>query len=300
MKTNRRFRFAQATLVVMLLACAEEPGPEPAAQPLACSAPEITGRLPSALSEASGLAASAAHPGVLWVVTDGGAPILNAIDSTGNIRSRILVRGAAKRDWESLAIAKCGQQACLYIGDIGDNLRSRSAIAIYRVIEPGPTDSATARADRFVFRYPDGPHDAEAIFVLPSEQLFVITKGRSEPISVYRAPGPLSSDSIGTLQLVQPLSASFVQLPDMVTGAGATLDGRWVVLRTYSGVQLYRFADGSLQPELPGHGVDLQALREFQGEGVDLRADGTIVLLSEKGLSDANAPVSRVRCNLTS
>lgn len=299
MKTDRRFRFAQAMLVVTLLACAEEPVPEPAPQTLACSPPEITGRLPSALSEASGLAASAAHPGVLWVVTDGGAPILNAVDSTGNVRSRILVRGAAKRDWESLAIAKCGQQDCLYIGDIGDNLRSRSAIAIYRVIEPSPTDSTTARADRFVFRYPDGPHDAEAIFVLPSEQLFVITKGRSEPISVYRAPG-LLSDSIVALQLVQPLSASFVQLPDMVTGAGATLDGRWVVLRTYSGVQLYRFADGSLQPELPGRGLDLQALREFQGEGVDLRADGTIVLLSEKGLGDADAPVSRVRCNLTS
>src|SRR5688572_3102910 len=208
MKMNSRFRFAQATLAFSLLACAEDPVPEPPTKQPVCSAPEITGRLPSTLSEASGLAASAAHAGVLWVVTDGGAPILNAIDSTGNIRSRILVRGAAKRDWESLAIAKCGQQDCLYIGDIGDNLRSRSAIAIYRVIEPSPTDSTTARADRFVFRYPDGPHDAEAIFVLPNEQLFVITKGRSEPISVYRAPGPLSSDSIVALQLVQPLSAS--------------------------------------------------------------------------------------------
>ena len=300
MKMNSRHRFAQATLVLSLLACAEEPRPEPVAQQPVCSAPEITGRLPSALFEASGLAASASHPGVLWVVTDGGAPILNAIDSTGNIRSRIRVRGATKRDWESLAIARCGQRDCLYIGDIGDNMRERSAIAIYRLIEPSPTDSTTAPADRFVFRYPDGPHDAEAIFVLPGEQLFVITKGRSEPISVYRAPGPLSNDSIVALELVQPLSASFVQLPDMVTGAGATSDGRWVVLRTYSGVQLYRFEAGSLQPVLPGNGVDLQALGEFQGEGVDLRADGTIVLLSEKGLGDGNAPVSRVRCDLTS
>src|SRR5688572_15092083 len=134
MKTNHRFRLTQAAMIITLLACAEQPGPEPAAQQLECEAPEITGRLPSTLAEASGLAVSTAHPGVLWVVTDGGAPILNAIDSAGSIRSRITVSGAAKRDWESLAIAQCDGQTCLYIGDIGDNLRSRNAIAIYRVI----------------------------------------------------------------------------------------------------------------------------------------------------------------------
>ena len=57
---------------------------------------------------------------------------------------------------------------------------------------------------------------------------------------------------------------------------------------------------GHERERVGGRGVDLQGLSEFQGEGVDLRADGTIVLLSEKGLGDSNAPVSRVRCNLTS
>jgi hypothetical protein len=286
--------------LLALVGCAEEPRPEPEPPRIACGAPEVTGRLPAELREASGIASSAVHPGVIWVVVDGGEPVLNAIDSTGSILARIEVAGAGNTDWESLAIAPCGPRSCLYIGDIGDNLRVRESIRIYRVVEPGLTDRTTAPADRFEFRYPDGAHDAEAVFVLRDELAYVITKGRSEPISVYRAPAPLTADSVTTLRLVQPLSASFVQLPDMITGAGATADGQWVVLRTYSSVQLYRMVDGSMQPQLPGRGIVLEALGESQGEGADLRTDGTILLLSEKGLGDGPAPLSRVRCSLTS
>ncbi|MEX2281057.1 MAG: hypothetical protein WEE89_01065 [Gemmatimonadota bacterium] len=300
METGKRFRILHAAVLLSLMACAEKPRPGTEPPGIACGPPEITGRLPSELREASGIASSALHPGVIWVVVDGGGPVLTAIDSTGRIIARIEVAGAGNTDWESLAVAPCGQQSCLYIGDIGDNLRARESIRIYRVAEPGLADRTTAPADRFAFRYPDGAHDAEAVFILPDELPYVITKGRSEPISVYRAPAPLTSDSVTTLRLVQPLSASFVQLPDMITGAGATADGQWVVLRTYASVQLYRMVEGSMQPQLPGRGIELEALKESQGEGADLRADGTILLLSEKGLGDGPAPLSRVRCSLTS
>ncbi len=290
----------RAATLLALIGCSRETEPDPEPPRVVCAAPVVTGRLDAALREASGIAGSRLNPAVIWLVTDGGAPSLVAVDSTGRVLASIDVAGATKLDWESLAIARCAQRFCLYIGDTGDNLRSRSSIRIYRVVEPGLADPITMQADRFEFRYPDGPHDAEAIFILPDEQLYVVTKGRSEPISVYRSPGPLATDSITTLRLVQPLSASFVQLPDMVTGAGATPDGQWVVLRTYSSVQLYRMIGESLQPQLPGQGIGLEVLREFQGEGADLRSDGTILLLSEKGLDEGKAPLSQLRCKLTS
>jgi hypothetical protein len=292
-------RLFACAVSLVLLSCSPEPEPEPAPSGPTCEAPVVTGRLPRELREASGIAPGSDASGIAWVLTDGGAPTLFALDSTGAVVARVSVTGATKTDWESLASARCGDRSCLYIGDIGDNLRSRATVRVYRVPEPDPRNGATATADAFEFRYPDGAHDAEAMFVLPGEQLYIVTKGRSEPVSVYRA-GALRAGETVVLELVQPLSASFVQLPDMVTGAGATADGEWVVLRTYSGVQLYRLLDGVLQPQLPGVGIDLQALREFQGEGVDLRADGTILLVSEKGLDDGDAPISRMRCKLKS
>ena len=282
-----------------LLGCSPEPEPEPAPSGPACEAPIVTGRIPNELREASGIAPGINAPGIAWAINDGGAPTLFALDSTGAVRARVAVTGATKTDWESLAGARCGDRSCLYIGDIGDNLRARGTIRVYRVPEPVLGDSATSRAEAFEFRYPDGAHDAEAMFVLPGEQLFIVTKGRSEPVSLYRA-GALHAGGTIVLELVHSLSASFVQLPDMVTGAGATPDGEWVVLRTYAGLQLYRLVDGVLQPRLPGVGIDLQALHEFQGEGVDIRADGTILLLSEKGLDEGDAPLSRMHCKLKS
>ncbi|MGH7461417.1 MAG: hypothetical protein ACREMA_10355 [Longimicrobiales bacterium] len=257
----------------------------------------MTGRLPSELAEGSGIAPATQSADRAWAITDGGPPLLFAIDSTGSIVSRVAVRNADKYDWEALASARCAAGTCLYIGDVGDNQRDRSTVRVYRVSEPAANAGTTEAADRFDFRYPDGAHDAEAIFVLPGEQLYVVTKGRSEPISVYRYPGALTRDSVVTLDLVQTLTRSFVQLPDMVTGAGTTPDGQWIVLRTYGAVQLYRLHDGRLRQELPDP-ISLQALHEFQGEGADLRGDGEILLLSEKGLDEGNPPISRMKCTL--
>ena len=301
---SRCFRFVP--IVLLLLACSgESPGSQPrvanAAQPeqSVCDVPHVTGRIPKSIREASGVARGLTDPTVMWVLNDDGPPVLFALDSTGSLRNRIAVRNARNVDWESLAAARCDTLNCLYIGDIGDNLYRRSSVRIYRIPEPraGATDVG---ADAFDFRYPDGPHDAEALFLLPNEHVFVVTKGRREAISVYHYPGPLRNDSAMTLEPVQRLSESFVQLPEMVTGASSTPDGRWIALRTYSSVQLYHLVNGQLVPQLPGRGIALDTLHEPQGEGVDIAADGSIVLVSEEGLEEGMAPLSRTACRLKS
>jgi hypothetical protein len=299
---SRSLRFS--AIALLLLACSGE-NPEPqlrtsaAAEQSVCDPPRVTGRFAKTLHEASGVARGLTDPTVQWVLADDGPPVLFALDSTGSVRNRVAVRNARNVDWESLAAARCDSINCLYIGDLGDNLYRRSTVRIYRIPEPraGETDVG---AEAFDFRYPDGPHDAEALFILPDEHVFVVTKGRREPITVYHYPGPLRSDSTMMFQPVQRLSESFVQLPEMVTGAGSTPNGHWIALRTYSSVQLYHLLNGQLVPQLPGRGIALDSLQEPQGEGVDIAADGSIVLVSEEGLDEGRAPLSRTACRLKS
>ena len=86
----------------------------------------------------------------------------------------------------------------------------------------------------------------------------------------------------------------------MGAGAGtgtATPDGSVIVIRTYSALQLYRFEAGQLIPITAQSGFDLQNLNEPQGEGVDVSADGVVYLVSESGLEQGAAPLSRVQCS---
>src|SRR5262245_24239256 len=143
---------------------------------------QLLGNLP----EASGLALSRRSPNLLWSMNDSGDPIVVALSTSGEVKGQVRVTGASIRDWEALSIGPCPGGSCLYVGDIGDDGAKRMEVTIYRVPEPRAEDNATARADAFVFAYPDKAHDAEALLVTADQSLFIITKGH--PTVLYRAP----------------------------------------------------------------------------------------------------------------
>ena len=91
------------------------------------------------ISESSGLVASRSTPGVYWTHNDSGdGPFIYAFDTHGDSRGIFRVTGAQARDWEDIA-AGPGPQAnksYLYIGDIGDNNKTRDEVIVYRVAEP--------------------------------------------------------------------------------------------------------------------------------------------------------------------
>jgi len=264
-----------------------------------CSRPERLSVLPPELEEASGLAASRRHAGVLWMHNDsGGEPAVFAVDSTGAVLGRVRVTGAENVDWEDIAVGPCPAGECIYIADTGDNGERREVVTIYRVPEPDPADKATSPAERFRLRYPDGPRDAEALFVTPDTpdaRVYLVSKGRTSPVTVYRAPTPLPAEATALLEPVAALTDGAQFGPLYVTGAGATPDGRRVVVRTYVNLRLYRLDDDGLVPI--GAPVDLHGLAEPQGEAVDIRADGTVLLASEERGGDAG-PISRLVCTL--
>src|SRR5687768_9930101 len=120
-----------------------ETGPAVVAIRGVCSAASLVARLPE-IHEASGLALSRRHNGVLWTHNDSGKPMLYAVGVDGQMRARVAVTGAQVDDWEAVATGSCPQGSCVYIGDIGDNKEARQSITVYRVPEPALTDAATA------------------------------------------------------------------------------------------------------------------------------------------------------------
>ena len=258
------------------------------AQPPPCVPASRLTRL-AGVSEASGIALSRRTPGIIWTHNDSGAPVLFAFDTSGQPRGRVQVTGALVDDWEDLAVGPCAQGSCLFIADIGDNNRGRRQITIYRVPEPRPEDTATAPAEAFHAVYPDGPRDAEALFVASSGQLFLISKADARTTALYRL-GPPAAGRVTKLELVTKLPL------DRVTGSGASPDGNSVAIRTNRELYLYRTQDlvggGNAQPRR----VDLTALREPQGEGVAMAVDGLIYLAGEGG--GGGGILATIRCTL--
>ena len=117
------------------------------------------------LAESSGLAASKRTHNLFWSHNDSGDPTIFAIRADGSIVGRVRVAGAAVVDWEAVTVGACDGAPCLYVGDIGDNDLKRERITIYRTPEPLPGDGTTAQAEAIHASYPEGPQDAEALFV---------------------------------------------------------------------------------------------------------------------------------------
>lgn len=254
--------------------------------------------LPRALEETSGLAASRRHAGILWTHNDrGGDPRLYAIDAAGEMRGRVEVRGARARDWEDIAIGPCPSGDCVYIADTGSNRERRETVTIYRVPEPAPDAERTARAEAFPVRFPGGPQDTEALFVLPTGALYLVTKGESGPVELFRYPPPLRPDEVVALERVRRIADAPGGRGGKVTGADASADGAWVAIRTYHELLLFRTV-GLLAGGREAVRVDLRPLGEEQGEGVAFGTGGEMVLTSEAG-GRGRATLSRLACSLT-
>jgi hypothetical protein len=254
--------------------------------------------LPSAVRETSGAVIDPRDGEVFWTHNDSGHEAeLFAIARDGRILARVAVSGAENRDWEDLALGPCPEaERCLFLFDTGDSgRRRRDAVALYRVPLPGTDATSTALATRLEARFPGGNRDAEAGFVLPDGSVYLVNKGQQHAIELWHWPAEAGEDA--RLERVRTLAPTPDQPGDRVTGAAASPDGRWVALRTYGRLFLYR-TDELLGSGSPAFSLDLAALGEPQGEAVALGADGTVLLTSEGGPQAFPPRANWLRCVL--
>ncbi len=241
--------------------------------------------------EASGLALSRRHTGLLWTHNDSGNTAeLFAVDSSGTLHARVRLP-VRTRDWEDVSSASCNSGDCLFIADIGDNDLDRRNVQLFRVPEPGTDQKQTARPDTFTLTYPDGPHDAEAVFLVDS-RVFIVTKDRHGVI--YGSADALGEAGSVPLQKMARLGL------EAVTDAETSRDGQSVVVRTPREAIVYRTADiVRVEPAPAGVHIPIDALQEPQGEGVAF--DGDVLYLASEGRSArSGGRLLSLRCSLPS
>ena len=249
------------------------------------------------LAEASGIAASRRVPDRLWAINDSGEPVIYALSSRGSVAGEIHLTGATVEDWEAVAVGPCPDGSCLYVGDIGDNSARRKRITIYRLPEPADATGGSATSEVFYATYPDGPQDAEALFTSPDGRLYVVTKGETGAVALYRFPRELEPGTSMQLERVgTPRESARSTQSDRITDGALSPRGDWIVLRTNRALTFHRTKELMSGNWKPAHVVDLAQLREPQGEGVTFAADDTIVVAGEGGGKSAAGTFARLSC----
>ena len=183
--------------------------------------PRETGRIRVRnLAEVSGLAVSRKNPDVIWVHNDGGRKQVFAVTTAGRLVTRVRV-DVQLTDVEDIAIGPGPEEGVdyVYIGDIGDNHVGRPDVRLVRFAEPALAENKDEKLEatgieEFRLRYPDGPHDAEALLVDPlTGDVFIVVK-EDHRTRLYRAAAEnLRTDEPAALEL-----AGFLNVEDISAG----------------------------------------------------------------------------------
>lgn len=259
--------------------------------PLYCQEPQSHGKVnEAALDEISGLARSGATPGEYWVVNDSGPATVHRLSSDGQVRASWPLPDGQNRDWEDIASYDADGKSWIVVGDIGDNSArtgsgsTRATLDLYRFVEGASTPTA-GEVEVLSFAYPDKPHDAEALFVDPSNQdIWVITKENDSHLTkVFVWPYPQVSGQALTFVADLPLGTTSA-LINAATSADISKDRRRLWVRTYSAVLLWELGAGeSIADAFAREPREMVAPVEIQGEAIVDAGDGFVTISEGAG-----------------
>jgi hypothetical protein len=232
------------------------------------------------IGESSGLVAAGDR---LYTVNDGGERLtVFVLDRACRVRRTITGR-VNPYDVEDLARSDDGT---LWLSDTGDNDRSRDTVALELL-------TAAGHATLFRFRYPDGPHDAEALLVDADRRPYLVTKEplRSGVYTPARAPRP---DRVTPLRKVASLSFPPTGTPGgpagsasqvVVTGGAVAAGGDRVALRTYTDAYVWEAPGGDIAAAIrSGRPRRIALPATGQGEAIAFTPDGRSLLTATEGL----------------
>lgn len=253
------------------------------------------------IPEASGMQLSSLVPGRLYHINDSGfGPEFFVSNLEGQMLQTVTVKGFEPLDTEALGSGPCANSHCLYIGDIGDNLRQRDSLQIVLVEEQQRFPALVSPFRILSMRYPDGAHDAEAMLVTAEATIYILTKSpvsilRTPPARLYRLSADTwqAEDGPQVLELVAlvdlgSLSGNSVDIfSHIATGMDLSADGQRVMILTYGNafeVWAEDLLGAALEPRLIDAATTHQQIplqRLPQQESLAYIADQTFVYTTE-------------------
>src|SRR5690349_13337376 len=125
------------------------------------------------ITESSGLAASQAHPGIVYTINDSGdvARIFAVDIASGSVVGVTTVRDATWYDAEAMSL----WGGKLWVADVGSTRGVGEERALYVLDEPGPGNHRVT-ADRYPIELQGGEVELEAMAVLPG-RVYLFSKG---------------------------------------------------------------------------------------------------------------------------
>lgn len=216
---------------------------------LAWEEPTLVGQLDAMVPEASGLAVSRQFRRLYHINDSGDGGVFYISRKDGTQTRAVSVEGFKPFDVEEITLGPCSNgKTCLFIGDIGDNLKRRQTIEIVMIEERELFAKTVKPIQVLKLRYPDGAHNAEAFAVHPNGDLFIVTKEMTDDkvaraASVFRLPSgartavgkvPLTLEAWGQLDVPAIVGASGYE--GLVTGMSMAPSGDRVLLLTYDKV----------------------------------------------------------------
>lgn len=221
-------------------------------------------------TEISGMTRSQSFPGVLYVHNDSsGGPYIYAVDErTCKTLATLKIDDSRARDYEAIATGSDAKgRAVIWLGDLGDNLDSWPYVELLRIREPSALKSQTLASRTLRVKYPDRPHNAEALLANPTNlQVWIATKQLAHG-SLYSLPNP--PRKVNTL--------TKIQIEDgLITDGAISPQGDRYVVRTYFDATVY----SGLPPGRKQVSFDLPG--QFQGEAITWTADGKALLVASE------------------
>lgn len=259
------------------------------------------------LNEISGMVASKKFKDVYWVLNDGGNTAnLYAIDEYGTRVATLTVDGVRNTDWEDLSLYEKNGKSYLVIGDIGDNGGLRKTLQLHFFEEPDALTNSRIEPTRSIaFKYPDGPHDAEALAIdSANDDAIIITKKRKPPLT-FRIPLDAPQDKLVTAtRLGEALHIPVASAEELkarprlapydhqVTAASIAPDGKTIAVMTYRYLLLYSRNDKQTWGEALESTPKIRVLPIIpQAEAMTYTADGhSVMATGEFGI----APLFRI------
>lgn len=221
------------------------------------------------IDEASGMAMSIINKDKFWTHNDSGDKArIFLVNTAAQYQMTINIRNATNRDWEDIAVAvdpKDGQSK-IYIGDIGDNDAKYEYRAIYILAEPTVTENVDITMDyqqKIIYKYEDGPRDAETLMVDPlTGDIYIVSK-RETNVHLYQIAYPFNTND--TIIAKKIMVLPFTQ----IVAGDISSDGKEILLKNYQKVWYWSRKEGTtIATTLSHKPFETTYMQEPQGESI--------------------------------